>query len=148
MRRSIAISRRLDGYLFEPPNESLKNLEKEFDACLRAGIAVEWVKNAPIEAFDTHRAIRFPRQAQMHPLKYLRGLAEAVKRRGGQIYTGTKVEEAFGGENARVTTTNKLTVTAKVGGRGDQFADQRSLRHSHEAGALHDLCDRAPGAAR
>ena len=40
---------RLDGYLFEPPNESLKNLEKEFDACLRAGLAVEWVKNAPIE---------------------------------------------------------------------------------------------------
>ena len=104
---------RLDGYLFEPPNESLKNLEKEFDACARAGIAVEWVKRAPIEAFDTHRAIRFPGQAQIHPLKYLRGLADAVKRRGGQIFTGTKVEEAIGGENARVTTTNKLTVTAK-----------------------------------
>ena len=104
---------RLDGYLFEPPNESLKNLEKEFDALVRAGIAVEWVKRAPIEAFDTHRAIRFPRQAQIHPLKYLRGLADAVTRKGGQIFTGTKVEEAIGGENARVTTANKLTVTAK-----------------------------------
>src|SRR4026207_296043 len=30
---------RLDGYLFEPPNESLKNLEKEFDACERAGLS-------------------------------------------------------------------------------------------------------------
>jgi glycine/D-amino acid oxidase-like deaminating enzyme/nitrite reductase/ring-hydroxylating ferredoxin subunit len=105
---------RLDGYLFEPPNESLKNLEKEFDACRRVGLPVEWVKNAPIEGFETDRAIRFPRQAQIHPLKYLHGLTAAIRRRDGQIFTGTKVEEAFGGKNARVTTTNKLTVTAKA----------------------------------
>ncbi|MFZ1219925.1 MAG: FAD-dependent oxidoreductase [Chthoniobacterales bacterium] len=105
---------RVDGYLFEPPNESLKNLEKEFEACQRAGLAVEWVKNAPIEGFETHRAIRFPGQAQIHPLKYLQGLAASVTRRGGQIFTGTKVEEAVGGTNARVTTTNKLNVTAKA----------------------------------
>jgi glycine/D-amino acid oxidase-like deaminating enzyme/nitrite reductase/ring-hydroxylating ferredoxin subunit len=105
---------RLDGYLFEPPNESLKNLEKEFEACQRAGLDVEWVPRAPIADFDTHRAIRFPRQAQFHPLKYLEGLANAIVRQGGQIFTGTKVEEAIGGENARVTTTNGLTVTAKA----------------------------------
>lgn len=105
---------RLDGYLFEPPNESLKNLEKEFEACLRAGLEVEWVKKAPIADFETHRAIRFPRQGQMHPLKYLEGLARAITRDGGQIFTGTKVEEAIGGANARVTTMNKLTVTAKA----------------------------------
>jgi glycine/D-amino acid oxidase-like deaminating enzyme/nitrite reductase/ring-hydroxylating ferredoxin subunit len=105
---------RLDGYLFEPPNESLKNLEKEFEACRRAGLPVEWVKNAPIEGFETHRAIRFPNQAQIHPLKYLEGLAEAVVRHGGKIYTGTRVEEAIGGSNARVTTANKHTVTAKT----------------------------------
>ena len=105
---------RLDGYLFEPPNESLKNLEKEFEACRRAGLEVEWVKNAPIEAFDTHRAIRFPRQGQMHPLKYLQGLADGIVRNGGRIFSGTKVEEVVGGTNARVVTTNKLTVTAKA----------------------------------
>lgn len=105
---------RVDGYLFEPPNESLKNLEKEFEACRRAWLEVEWVKNAPIADFDTHRAIRFPRQAQMHPLKYLQGLADAIVRRGGQVFTGTKVEEALGGENARITTANKFTVTAKA----------------------------------
>ena len=105
---------RLDGYLFEPPNESLENLEKEFEACRRAGLDVEWVKRAPIEAFDTHRAIRFPRQAQIHPLKYLQGLADAIVRRGGRIFTGTKVEETFGGAKARVVTVDKLTVTAKA----------------------------------
>src|SRR3954464_16037160 len=105
---------RLDGYLFEPPNESLKNLEKEFEACQRAGLDVEWVPRAPIADFDTHRAIRFPRQAQFHPLKYLQGLAAAITRQGGQIFTGTKAEEAIGGANARVTTTNGLTITAKA----------------------------------
>src|SRR6476660_6164251 len=104
---------RVDGYLFEPPNESLKNLEKEFDACRRACLDVEWVKNAPIEGFETHRAIRFPRQGQIHPLKYLEGLANAITRHGGKIYTGTRVEEAIGGENARVTTEHKTTVIAK-----------------------------------
>src|SRR5205085_8566821 len=93
---------RLDGYLFEPPNESLKNLEREFEACRRCGLDVEWVKRAPIEDFDTHRAIRFPRQAQFHPLKYLRGLAAAIDRRRGRIFTGTKVEEATGGRDAQV----------------------------------------------
>jgi len=105
---------RLDGYLFEPPNESLKNLEKEFEACERAGLSVEWVESAPIDGFDTRRAIRFPRQAQIHPLKYLHGLVSAIQQRGGQIFTGTKVEEVVGGKNARVTTTNKQTVTAKA----------------------------------
>lgn len=104
---------RVDGYLFEPPNESLKNLEKEFDACQRCGLLVSWVKRAPIEDFDTHRAIRFPQQGQFHPLKYLRGLSAAITKHGGRIFTGTKVTEAIGGENARVTTADHFNVLTK-----------------------------------
>lgn len=105
---------RLDGYLFEPPNESLKNLEKEFEACGRCGLNVEWVKRAPIADFDTHRAIRFPRQAQFHPLKYLRGLATAIARDGGRIFTGTKVQEAVGGDDGKVTTADNFAVRASA----------------------------------
>ena len=77
--------------------------------CLPASrLSVELIKNAPIEVFRYAPAFRFPRQAQIHPLKYLRGLAEAMKRRGGQIFTDTNVEEVIGGENARVTTTKNL----------------------------------------
>src|ERR1043166_5111725 len=50
---------RLDGDLFVPPNESLKNLEREFEPYRRCGVDVEWAKRAPIADFDTHRAIRF-----------------------------------------------------------------------------------------
>jgi len=99
---------RLDGYLFEPPNESLNNLEREFEACKRAGLAVEWVERAPIEDFDTYRTIRFPRQGQIHPLKYLAGLAAAITRRNGRISHGTNVEEAIRGAHARARKRQKL----------------------------------------
>jgi len=105
---------RLDGYLFEPPNESLKNLEREFEACRRCGLDVEWVKRAPIQDFDTHRAIRFPRQGQFHPLKYLHGLANAISRYGGRIFTGTKVEEATGGDTAEVRTADGFVVRSEA----------------------------------
>ena len=104
---------RLDGYLFEPPNQSMENLEKEFDACQRCGLPVEWVKHAPIEDFDTHRAIRFPRQGQFHPLRYLHGLARAIRDGGGKIFTGSKVVEAEGGDQAYVKTAEGLTIGAK-----------------------------------
>ena len=69
---------RLDGYLFVPPNDSDEILKDELAACHRAGLVdVEMVPRAPIEAFDTGPALRFPRQAQFHPLKYLSGLTRA-----------------------------------------------------------------------
>ena len=82
---------RLDGYLFAPPGHSVEELEREQDAARRAGLdEVDFVPRAPIPAFDTVRCLRFPRQAQFHPLKYLNGLAQAVQRTGGRIFTGTR----------------------------------------------------------
>ena len=52
---------------------------------------------APLSSFDTGRCLRFPRQAQFHPLKYLAGLADAFQRRGGAIYTNTHASKIDGG---------------------------------------------------
>src|SRR2546422_2714983 len=63
---------RLDGYLFVPPGESKKILDHELEAAHRAGLTdLEIVERAPIESYNTGPALRFPRQAQFHPLKYL-----------------------------------------------------------------------------
>ena len=102
---------RVDGYLFEPPDESAKNLREEYEACLRAGLKVEWVERAPMESFDTGPAIKFPRQAQFHPLNYLRGLAQGIERAGGRIFTGTRVLDVQGGD-AQITTQDGHTVHA------------------------------------
>ncbi|HWS99345.1 MAG TPA: FAD-dependent oxidoreductase [Pyrinomonadaceae bacterium] len=106
---------RLDGYLFAPPNESKKELEDELEACHRVGLtSMELVERAPIKDFDTGKALRFPRQAQFHPLLYLAGLARAVRRDGGRIHTGTHAATIEGGELARVKTAAGNTVTAQA----------------------------------
>jgi glycine/D-amino acid oxidase-like deaminating enzyme/nitrite reductase/ring-hydroxylating ferredoxin subunit len=104
---------RLDGYLFVPPGESKKVLERELEATHRAGLTdIEMVERAPLESYDTGRALRFPRQAQFHPLKYLSGLTRAIARDGGQIYTQTHAGKIEGGELARIETSNGPVVSA------------------------------------
>ena len=104
---------RLDGYLFVPPGDDPAQLGDELRAAHRAGLhEVEHVERAPVESFDTGAALRFPRQGQFHILKYLCGLAEAIRRGGGEIYTGTHVEKVVGGDEARVETSGGATVRA------------------------------------
>lgn len=104
---------RLDGYLFVSPGDSNDVLEREVKAAHRAGLTdVEQVERAPIDFFDTGACLRFPRQAQFHPLKYLTGLSRAIERDGGRIYTGTHVTKMEGGANTRVETRNGYVVTA------------------------------------
>jgi glycine/D-amino acid oxidase-like deaminating enzyme len=106
---------RLDGYLFVPPNESKEILDRELEAGHRAGLNdLELIERAPIDSFDTGKALRFPRQAQFHPLKYLAGLARAIERNGGKIYTQTHASKIEGGEEARIETANGHRVTANA----------------------------------
>src|SRR5438477_11997583 len=104
---------RLDGYLFLPANGKLQVLEDELPAAHRAGLtAFRRLDGAPLEAFDTGPCLHFPRQGQFHPLKYLTGLAHAIERDGGQIFTGTHADEIEGGEDACVTTTGGYKISA------------------------------------
>jgi glycine/D-amino acid oxidase-like deaminating enzyme/nitrite reductase/ring-hydroxylating ferredoxin subunit len=103
----------LDGYLFLAPHDTTDLLDRERDAAHRAGYTdVERLERAPISTFDTGPCLRFPRQARFHPLKYLEGLARAVQRDGGRIYTGTHAVEVEGGSPTRVTVREGHTVTA------------------------------------
>jgi glycine/D-amino acid oxidase-like deaminating enzyme/nitrite reductase/ring-hydroxylating ferredoxin subunit len=104
---------RLDGWLFAPPEESDEILERELDACHRAGLTyVELMSRAPL-AFDTGPALRFPEQVHLHPIKYLSGLASAIVRAGGRIYTHTHVDTIEGGREARIQTERGPVITAR-----------------------------------
>ena len=104
---------RLDGYLFVPPRESQKVLDDELEATHRVGLVdIEKVERVPWDSFDTGPALRFPRQAQFHPLKYLAGLTKAIHRMGGRIYTQTHANQIEGGKQARIETTGGGVVTA------------------------------------
>ena len=104
---------RVDGYLFTAPGETSDILERELVAARAAGVAVDLVDRAPLRPFDTGPALRFPRQAQFHVLKYLNGLADAVEHRGGRIFGDTRVTSVEGGSLARVTTSHG-TVTCEA----------------------------------
>jgi glycine/D-amino acid oxidase-like deaminating enzyme/nitrite reductase/ring-hydroxylating ferredoxin subunit len=104
---------RLDGYLFVPPGESKEILDRELKATHRAGIATELVTRAPLESYDTGQALRFPDQAQFHPLKYLSGLASAIRKLGGKIHTETRAGKIEGGDSARIETKTGAVITAR-----------------------------------
>ena len=103
---------RLDGFLFKAPDTPPDLLERELAAIHRVGLSnTTRVEHAPLAHFDTGPALRFPRQAQFHPLKYLNGLASAVTRAGGKIFTDTHASRIAGGKNARVETATGAVVT-------------------------------------
>jgi glycine/D-amino acid oxidase-like deaminating enzyme/nitrite reductase/ring-hydroxylating ferredoxin subunit len=104
---------RLDGYLFVPPGESTDVIDKELAATHRAGLTgVERIERAPLGRFDTGACLRFPRQAQFHPLKYLDGLVRAIEKEGGRIFNNTHAEKFKSGEPGQVTTSKGLVVSA------------------------------------
>lgn len=98
---------RVDGFLFLPPGESPDVLYREMAAAHRAGlVGVERVSRVP--AFDSGPALRFPDQAQFHPLQFLAGVAQSVEARGCRIFTGTRVDDIQ-------TAQERLAVRTKVG---------------------------------
>jgi glycine/D-amino acid oxidase-like deaminating enzyme len=80
---------RVDGFLFPAEEGHRVDLEEEYQACVKIGVDIEWVDNAPIPGIRTGRAPRFPDQGRLHPTKYLAGLAGAVLTGGGRIYANT-----------------------------------------------------------
>jgi glycine/D-amino acid oxidase-like deaminating enzyme/nitrite reductase/ring-hydroxylating ferredoxin subunit len=104
---------RLDGYLFAPPGEPPDLLDAELEAARRAGVlGVERVRRAPLASFETGPCLRFPRQGQFHPLRYLSALAGALERMGGRIFGKTNVTGVEPGPPAQVATKAGRTVTA------------------------------------
>jgi glycine/D-amino acid oxidase-like deaminating enzyme/nitrite reductase/ring-hydroxylating ferredoxin subunit len=94
---------RVDGYLFLAEEHTEKLLEDELAATHRAGINdTELAERAPLPFFDTELCLKFPNQAQFHPLKYLAGLARCIIRDGGRIFTGSHVDEVQDGDEPRV----------------------------------------------
>ena len=105
----------VDGFLFGATRDDIKLLEDELAASHRAGLArVEKVARAPLASFDTGVALRFPRQGQFHPLKYMDGLARAILRDGGRIFGETHATKIEGGEGARIETSHGPIVTSEV----------------------------------
>jgi glycine/D-amino acid oxidase-like deaminating enzyme/nitrite reductase/ring-hydroxylating ferredoxin subunit len=103
---------RVDGFLVESLDGPGRELEKEHPAARRAGLPVEWADSVPWPEFPSGRCLRFPDQAQFHPLRYINGLAKAIQKKGGRLYSHTKAVSVQGGARAWVDTESGHRVVA------------------------------------
>src|SRR5712672_2456517 len=85
--------RRLDGYLFQALNTDSKIIDDELDAVRKVGAPVNRLVGVPLAHCGNQHALRYPRQATFHPLKYLKGLAGIIEAKGGVFYSGTIVRD-------------------------------------------------------
>jgi glycine/D-amino acid oxidase-like deaminating enzyme/nitrite reductase/ring-hydroxylating ferredoxin subunit len=125
---------RLEGYLFLAEGDKPQTLDKELDAAHRAGLAsVAKCERAPFETFDTGPCLLFPRQAQFHSVKYLTGLAEAIQRRGGRIFTGSHAEHIEGGSPAKLRVGTHLVTAGAIVIATNVPVNDRLVIHTKQA---------------
>lgn len=104
---------RLDGYLFAPSDDARDLIEDEWQAARRAGVdGVERLDRLPGKMFRTGPCLRFPRQAQFHPLKYVSGLLKAIQAGGGRIFSDAHVTTVESGKQIKLETSQGSVVTA------------------------------------
>lgn len=78
-----------------------RRLDQDFEAARELGFAAHWLDSIPVMQVP---GVRFANQGQIHPAKYLAGLARAVTSGGWQIY-----------EDAEVAATHEDGTAVKVG---------------------------------
>ena len=70
-----------------------EELNSEYDAAKKVGVAVEWHTGIPFKGLGDLRCLRYANQGAFHPLRYLRGLAATIEKRGGKLFANTRVDE-------------------------------------------------------
>lgn len=108
---------RLPGYLVPDDPSYRQELEREFEACRKLGVDVEWSEAAPVPLPPGTRALKFPNQGRFHPLKYCAGLALAIQKRGGQLFGKTAYighDEDGDGVAIRTTGGNRIRAGAAL----------------------------------
>lgn len=108
---------RLNAYLSPIPSDPPDLLDKELAAAQRAGFAD--VEKLSRGVMDDGPCLRFGNQARFQPMLYIIGLAGAIKRLGGKIYTGKRVKDVQGSDPKK-----KKTAIAELEGRVKVTAEQ------------------------
>ncbi|MEU3254305.1 FAD-dependent oxidoreductase [Streptomyces sp. NPDC006997] len=100
-----------DAYTFARDPAQVPTLRAEATAAREAGLPAEFVTETALP-FPVAGAVRVAEQAQFHPRKYLLGLADGIRRLGGQLYEGTRVVGLKEGEPCQLTTEAGARITA------------------------------------
>jgi len=84
--------KRVDGYLFQGDESNPQNLEQEKESAKQCGIELDYIEVTPL-LNETKPSLRFPRQAQFNPLKYIKGLLRVLRELDVDIYEETHIKD-------------------------------------------------------
>ena len=105
---------KVSGFLFSLDKKDDEILEKEYETLHKAGLVnVERLAFSPFLNFNIGASLNFPKQMQLHPIKYLSALSQKIIEGGGRIYTQSHASVISGGENSFVQTQNNSIVYCK-----------------------------------
>ena len=127
--------RRLDGYLFPALGSDPSDLDSNLEGDRKVGIAVEDTKGLPLKGLEKTRCMRYPNQGTFHPLRYLRGVANAIAQRGGRLHAHTcleEVEERNGRVIVKTTDGRKIEAGAAVIATNSPVNDRTAI-HTKQA---------------
>jgi glycine/D-amino acid oxidase-like deaminating enzyme/nitrite reductase/ring-hydroxylating ferredoxin subunit len=82
--------RKVPVFLFAPREEDYEKLDKEVQTLRDMGMMLIRHPRLPMKGLPEYPCIEIPGMAQMHALKYMFGLGEALNRLGVKIYTNTQ----------------------------------------------------------
>lgn len=102
---------RVSAFQYTEDPETVPELEAERKAAASIGLKVTLTHKIPLP-FEVAGALRFDRQAQLHPRRYLLPLALAIPGAGSYVFERTRVVDVEDGEPCRVVTAEG-TVTAR-----------------------------------
>lgn len=104
---------RVPAYLYAEGTEDAHGLEREVEAARGAGVGATFTREVPLP-FPVAGALRVERQAQFHPMMYLRGLARELPGGGCHLFEESRVVEVNDGEPCRVLLASGVELSART----------------------------------
>jgi glycine/D-amino acid oxidase-like deaminating enzyme/nitrite reductase/ring-hydroxylating ferredoxin subunit len=81
---------RRPAFTYAAEDDERSIVESEHDAASAAGLPVTFVEDVELP-YPTHGAVRLDDQLQLHPVRYVQGLARAVHGNGSEVFEGSAV---------------------------------------------------------
>ena len=94
---------RRSAYTYAAQASEVSGVEHEARAAARAGLAVELV-DAPDVPYRVYGALRLGDQVQIHPVRYVQGLAASIEGDGSEVFEDTRALAVDEGSPCRVRT--------------------------------------------
>lgn len=100
-------------YIYSESFENVDVIKDEFKAARKLGLPVSYSEDVPLP-FKTGPAIKYDKQAQFHPRKYLLALSEDLVSDEDHVFEQTRVIKVTGGEKKEIITDQGSIMANKV----------------------------------